>query len=46
MPCVECRRAVLALNSYTRWGLAELMDLDIEDLIAWLEEAARMYRRK
>lgn len=46
MGAVECRRALLALNSYTRWSLSELADLTVEDLIAWLKEASDMHRRK
>jgi hypothetical protein len=37
---------VLALNSYTRWSLSELMELESDELISWLEEAAHMHRQK
>jgi len=36
---------VLVLNSYTRWGHAELMEMAVEDLAGWLETVAVVYRK-
>jgi hypothetical protein len=33
------RRAVIILAKATGWGLAELLDLDLDDLWAWLHSA-------
>ena len=33
----DARRAVVALASHTGWALSELLDLDGDDLMAWLE---------
>ena len=35
---------MLSLNSYTRWGLEEMLNLTVEDLIAWQQTAREMYR--
>ncbi len=40
------RRAVLLLNSYTRWSLGELLEMELEELVAWLEEIPQVYRRR
>jgi len=37
---------VLILNSYTRWGHCELMDMDVEELVRWTQDAVDIYRRK
>jgi hypothetical protein len=37
---------VLVLNSYTRWGHGELMEMAVEDLAAWLETVREVYRSK
>jgi len=36
---------VLVLNSYTRWGLAELTELEPGELLAWLDAVPAVYRR-
>jgi hypothetical protein len=33
------RRAVILLAKATGWGLAEIMDMDLDDFWAWLKEA-------
>jgi hypothetical protein len=33
------RRAVILLAKATSWGLAEIMELDLDDLWLWLEQA-------
>jgi hypothetical protein len=35
----DARRAVVALASHTGWGLSELLELDGEELVGWLEVA-------
>ena len=35
---------MIALNSYTRWGLEEMLNLTVEDLIAWQQTAREMYK--
>lgn len=35
----DIRRMVMALAVRTGWSLAELLDLDLEDLAAWVETA-------
>lgn len=35
----DIRRMVMALAVRTGWGLAELLDLTLEDLAAWVETA-------
>ena len=39
----ECRRAVLALNSYTGWGYDALMDMAADELLTWLQTARDLY---
>lgn len=46
MSPAAARRAVLVLNSYTRWGYGELMEMDIEELAQWTLDAADLYRRR
>jgi len=36
----------LLLNSYTRWGHNELMELAVDELTAWLDEIPAVYRKK
>lgn len=36
---------VVALASRTGWGLAELLDLTLEELAAWLEAARELEAR-
>jgi len=38
-------RAVVALNSYTRWSHAEMMEMTAEELIEWLEVAKQAYKK-
>jgi hypothetical protein len=37
---------VLVLNSYTRWGHDELMEMAVEELAAWLAEIHAVYDKK
>lgn len=37
MNAASARHACLVLASYTGWGRRELEDLELEDLIAWME---------
>jgi len=37
---------VLSLNSYTRWSLGELLDLPVDELVAWQQAAVELYRDK
>lgn len=40
------RRACVAIAMQTGWGLRELMDLDGEALIAWLEAVTAQVRKR
>lgn len=33
------RRAVIVLAKATGWGLAEILDIDLDDFWLWLEQA-------
>ncbi len=35
----DLRRAVIILAKATGWGLAELLDMDLDELWAWLHSA-------
>jgi hypothetical protein len=35
----DLRRAVILLAKATGWGLAELLDLDLDDFWAWFDQA-------
>jgi len=37
---------VVSLNSYTRWGLSEIVEMSVDDLITWHQTASEMYGRK
>jgi len=37
---------VLVLNSYTRWGYGELMEMDVEELVDWLDKIRDVYPQK
>jgi hypothetical protein len=34
------------LNSYTRWGYGEMMEMDVEELVDWMEKIRDVYSRK
>jgi len=31
------------LNSYTQWDYGDLMDMPVDELVLWLDEARRVY---
>lgn len=37
---------MLVLNSYTRWGYGELMEMDVEELVDWLDKIRDVYPQK
>lgn len=37
---------VLALSRYAGWGLNEVLDLTIEDLFLWFEQAMEMQKEE
>ena len=37
---------MLVLNSYTRWGHDELLEMAVEDLAGWLEVVPMVYAQK
>lgn len=44
MSASDLRRAVLLLNSYTGWGYAELVQMETDELAAWIDAARDLYR--
>lgn len=45
MRAAECRRAVLILNSYTRWSYDALMDMPVDELMKWLDDINEIYKK-
>ncbi len=39
----DCRRAVLVLNSYTRWAYDALTAMEVDDLLDWLDDIPTVY---
>jgi hypothetical protein len=37
---------VLVINSYTRWGLEELMTMQIDELVEWMDAIPKVYPRQ